>query len=35
MMDKVHNLADLTAPGSDLASLPPHLASLLQGRVAR
>ena len=32
MMDKVHNLADVTAPGSDLASLPPHLAPiLLQG----
>ena len=31
-MEKVHNLADVTAPGSDLASLPPHLAPiLLQG----
>ena len=30
-MDKVHKLADITDPGSDLSSLPPHLSGLIQG----
>ena len=29
-MDKVRNLADVTAPGIDLSSLPPHLARLVE-----
>ena len=29
-MDKVRNLADVTAPGIDLSSLPPHLTPLVE-----
>ena len=29
-MDKVRNLADVTAPGIDLSSLPPHLTPLIE-----
>ena len=28
-MDKLRNLADVTAPGIDLSSLPPHLTPLV------
>ena len=33
-MDKVRNLADVTAPGIDLSSLPPHLTPLVEGAPA-
>ena len=29
-MDKVRNLGDVTAPGTDLSSLPPHLTQLVK-----
>ena len=29
-MDKVRSLADVTAPGTDLSSLPPHLTPLVE-----